>query len=231
MAVPVDTFFLDPETHGTLQARIQQMVAGAILSGRLQAGEKLPSSRKLAQHLSVSRITVTLAYAELVANDYLTARGRSGYFVSDTAPRPPAIAPEAHQGDAVDWQTAIAQRFTGAPLLQRPENWSKFRYPFIYGQVDPTLFDHSSWRLCAVRALGQKDFDALTAVTLNPANPFFLGSVGTVDANGGASATLQVPPVALLSGFTLYAGGLTADPANFPQARTVLNEAVAIPIQ
>ena len=40
-----------------------------------------------------------------------------------------------------------------------------------------------------------------------------------------------VPPVALLSGFTLYAGGLTADPANFPQARTVLNEAVAIPIQ
>ena len=75
------------------------------------------------------------------------------------------------------------------------------------------------------------DFDALTAVTLNPANPFFLGSVGTVDANGGASATLQVPPVALLSGMTLYAGGLTADPVNFPQARTVLNEAVAIPIQ
>ena len=75
------------------------------------------------------------------------------------------------------------------------------------------------------------DFDALTAITLNPANPFFLGSVGNVDANGDASATLQVPPVALLSGFTLYAGGLTADPANFPQARTVLNEAVAIPIQ
>ena len=32
-------------------------------------------------------------------------------------------------------------------------------------------------------------------------------------------------------GLTLYAGGLTSDPANFPQARTVLREAVAIPIQ
>ena len=163
MAVPVDTFFLDPESHGTLQARIQEMVAGAILSGRLTAGEKLPSSRKLAQHLSVSRITVTLAYAELVANDYLTARGRSGYFVSETAPPPPEIAPAPRDRDAVNWRAAIAKRFSGAPEIQRPADWARFRYPFIYGQADPALFDHSSWRLCAVRALGQKDFAALTA--------------------------------------------------------------------
>ncbi|MEC7725574.1 MAG: CRTAC1 family protein [Planctomycetota bacterium] len=75
------------------------------------------------------------------------------------------------------------------------------------------------------------DFDALTAATLDPLNPFFVGSIGTVDANGDASATLNVPPIPLLSGLTLYAGGLTSDPANFPQARTVLREAVAIPIQ
>ncbi len=75
------------------------------------------------------------------------------------------------------------------------------------------------------------DFDALTATTLNPSNPIFVGSIGTVDANGDASATLFVPPLPILSGLTVYAGGLTVDPANFPVARTVLNESVAIPIQ
>ena len=32
-----------------------------------------------------------------------------------------------------------------------------YPYPFIYGQPDERLFDHNSWRLCALRALGQKD--------------------------------------------------------------------------
>ncbi len=146
-----------------MQARIQQMVAGGILSGRLQPGEKLPSSRKLAAHLGVSRITVTLAYAELVANDYLRSRGRSGYFVSDTAPRTPVLDRSALGADAVDWSRAIGQRYSGGSMLRKPKDWSKYRYPFIYGQTDPTLFDHSNWRTCAVRALGHRDFEALTA--------------------------------------------------------------------
>ena len=75
------------------------------------------------------------------------------------------------------------------------------------------------------------DFDALTATCLNPANPVLVGSIGTVDASGDASATLQVPPIPELSGLTVYAGGLTTDPANFPLARTVLNESVAVSIQ
>jgi len=61
MAIPVESFFLRPEAQGTLQAQIQQMIAEGILSGRFRKREKLPSSRKLAQHLGVSRITVTLA--------------------------------------------------------------------------------------------------------------------------------------------------------------------------
>ena len=87
MAIPAETFFLDPEFDGTLQKQIQSMIAQGILAGRFQPGEKLPSSRALARHLGVSRITVTLAYTELLADDYLTSRGRSGYYVSETAPR------------------------------------------------------------------------------------------------------------------------------------------------
>lgn len=162
MAIPVDTFFLAPHSQGTLQAQIQEMIAEAILSGRLRKGERLPSTRKLATHLGVSRITVTLAYTELLSNDYLTSQGRSGYFVSQNAPVPPVYTPTPRGEDLVDWNRITGRRFTEGDTPEKPHDWASFRYPFIYGQTDPTLFDHANWRLCALRALGQKDFTALT---------------------------------------------------------------------
>lgn len=163
MSISVETFLLDPSAEGTLQARIQQMVAGGILSGRFRPGERLPSSRKMAAHLGVSRITVTLAYTELVADDYLISRGRSGYFVSDNAPEPPAFPARRFQAGSVDWSRAIGQRFSPGLQLDKPADWAGYRYPFIYGQADKTLFDSANWRLCALRALGRRDYDALTA--------------------------------------------------------------------
>ena len=91
MALPVETFFLQPNAEGTLQTQIRQLVSEGILTGRFRPGEKLPSSRKLAEHLGVSRITVTLAFTELLADDYIVARGRSGYYVSENAPEPPSF--------------------------------------------------------------------------------------------------------------------------------------------
>ncbi|MGB7242550.1 MAG: PLP-dependent aminotransferase family protein [Sulfitobacter sp.] len=162
MALPVETFFLHPDAQGTLQSQIQQMIAQGILSGRFQRAEKLPSTRKLATHLGVSRITVTIAYTELLANDYLTSRGRSGYYVSDNAPAPPAFSPIQIGPDAVDWNRAIGQKFCGGDTPRKPPDWAGYRFPFIYGQADQTLFDHANWRLCAVQALGQRDFTSLT---------------------------------------------------------------------
>ncbi|APG46068.1 PLP-dependent aminotransferase family protein [Phaeobacter porticola] len=162
MAISVDTFFLTPDAQGTLQAQIQEMIAEGILSGRLRVGEKLPSSRKLAAHLGISRITVTLAYTELLANDYLTSRGRSGYYVSENAPVPPSYSPSQKSADTVDWSAAMVQCFSGGDTPRKPQDWRDYRYPFIYGQADASLFDHANWRLCALRALGQKDFAALT---------------------------------------------------------------------
>ncbi|MGJ8546361.1 MAG: PLP-dependent aminotransferase family protein [Sulfitobacter sp.] len=162
MALPVETFFLHPDAQGTLQSQIQQMIAQGILSGRFQKGEKLPSTRRLATHLGVSRITVTIAYTELQANDYLISKGRSGYYVSPSAPTPPAFEPQPDTKDKVDWLRAIGQKFSGGATPRKPQDWAKYRFPFIYGQADPALFDHANWRLCALQALGQRDFTALT---------------------------------------------------------------------
>jgi GntR family transcriptional regulator / MocR family aminotransferase len=174
MAISVDTFFLNPDAQGTLQAQIQQMIAEGILSGRFHVGEKLPSSRKLAAHLGISRITVTLAYTELLANDYLVSRGRSGYFVSPNAPVPPIYTPPERAEDTVNWSRALVRDFTGGDTPRKPQNWSAYRYPFIYGQTDPSLFDHANWRLCALRALGHKDFASLTTDYYDQDDPLLL---------------------------------------------------------
>ncbi len=163
MAIGEDTFFLDPAFQGTLQGQIQQIVASAILSGRFEPGEKLPSSRRLAAHLGISRITVTLAYNELVADDYLSSVGRSGFYVSESAPISRlSNQPVPETSDQVEWDRFITRRFTGTKLVEKRSDWRKFSYPFIYGQADPDLFHQSNWRLCAHQALGRKEFDSLT---------------------------------------------------------------------
>ena len=65
--------------------------------------------------------------------------------------------------DKVDWSKMIGQKFSIENWPSKPKNWSSFPYPFIYGQTDPSLFDHSNWRQCALMALGAKDFSSLTS--------------------------------------------------------------------
>jgi GntR family transcriptional regulator/MocR family aminotransferase len=63
---------------------VEAALRDAIRTGRLPAGSRLPSSRDLAAQLQVARGTVTLAYSQLIAEGYLTARRGSGTVVSDS---------------------------------------------------------------------------------------------------------------------------------------------------
>jgi GntR family transcriptional regulator/MocR family aminotransferase len=121
MAIPSESFVLIPGADGTLQQQIRTLVAEGIVSGRFRSGDRLPSSRGLATHLGISRITVTLAYADLVAQDYLTSRGRSGHFVSATAPRPSDLtAGRRPRRDQVDFDTLPLRRFSGTGMRNAP---------------------------------------------------------------------------------------------------------------
>ena len=163
MLIPAEAFVLPPAARGSLQQRIRQMVTEGVLAGRFRPGQKMPSSRGLAAHLAVSRLTVTLAYSELVSADYLTARGRSGYYVSDNAPLASELPARGVRAEAADFARLSGMRFSGQGGVERPEDWERFEFPFIYGQADAGLFDHQNWRLCAVRALGRRDFVAMTS--------------------------------------------------------------------
>lgn len=173
-AIPVEAFYLTPGATGSLQQQIRAMVTQGILAGRFRPGARMPSSRGLAGHLGVSRITVTLAYSDLVSSDYLTSAGRSGYFVSGTAPLAPEFPESAPQADAIDFKGLTGGRFSSVVRVARPEDWDRYPWPFIYGQADPTLFDHQNWRQCALRALGKRDFAALTSDYYERDDPLLL---------------------------------------------------------
>ena len=62
--------------------RLYTCIREDILRAELLPGQKLPSKRALAEHLHISLATVSGAYEQLVDEGYLTAKPRSGYYVS-----------------------------------------------------------------------------------------------------------------------------------------------------
>lgn len=62
--------------------QIYQGVRAAILEGRLEHGERLPSTRTLARELGVSRLPVLNAYDQLLHEGYLLGRTGAGTYVA-----------------------------------------------------------------------------------------------------------------------------------------------------
>ena len=63
--------------------QIYRFIKGEIQQGRIAAHTRLPSTRKLADSLGVSRSTVQLAYDQLVAEGYLEPEPCRGYFAAE----------------------------------------------------------------------------------------------------------------------------------------------------
>ena len=68
-----------------LSQSLYQCIREDILSGRLAAGEKLPSKRALAEHLQISKTTVENAYYQLTAEGYLCSVQGKGSFAAPHA--------------------------------------------------------------------------------------------------------------------------------------------------
>ena len=66
----------------SLYEQLYRRIKDDILTGRLAAGEKLPSKRALAAHLVVSVSSVKIAYEQLMAEGYFYGIEMRGYYVS-----------------------------------------------------------------------------------------------------------------------------------------------------
>jgi len=124
---------LDREAGAPLRAQLENALRRAIRSGRLPAGERLPSSRELARQLGVSRGLVQECYGQLHAEGYLTARVGSATRVAAVAPAPAARAaavapapapmvadfaagvPDLASFPRADWAWAVREACRSAP--------------------------------------------------------------------------------------------------------------------
>jgi len=140
----------------SLQEQIQERLVNAILGGLLPVDAPLPSSRKLASELGVSRNTVVLVYERMVDAGYLQPSNRRGYF----------IAPAFHCSDLInfqgrsdnednspEWDGRFKIRPSQSRSIIKPNRWQDFEYPFIYGQIQQEYFPVEQWRDCARRTL------------------------------------------------------------------------------
>lgn len=78
---------LDAADNAPLYMRIKRLVNEAVADGSLRSGDVIPSERDVAELLSVSRVTVRRAFAELVNEGLLTQRRGSGTFVGSAPQR------------------------------------------------------------------------------------------------------------------------------------------------
>ncbi|MEM7476673.1 MAG: PLP-dependent aminotransferase family protein, partial [Planctomycetota bacterium] len=72
---------IDRRKKASLTAQVYHEIRSAILSGRLNGGTRIPSSRILAEQIGVSRTTILSVLDQLIAEGYLTTKQGSGTFV------------------------------------------------------------------------------------------------------------------------------------------------------
>lgn len=156
-AVSEGIFHIDRGRDRGLQAQVRESVVAGVLGGRILAGARLPSTRQLADYLGISRLTVSLAYQELVSQGYLEATERRGYRISEGAPVARLRAAARGDTSGIGWEGRL-RSFSIAKRIRKPLDWRGYPYPFLYGQTDTSLFDLTAWRDCTRRALSRADF-------------------------------------------------------------------------
>src|ERR1700761_2579689 len=128
---------LDRNSKRSLQSQLTDKLRAMIREGRLRPTTKLPSTRALAEDLSISRNTVVGAYEQLNGEGYLQARERSAFVV----------------GPATE---AFGTRARRLPVLAKavlPPRPLTTPRPFRPSQPDVNLFSFKVWNRHRTQAL------------------------------------------------------------------------------
>lgn len=128
--IPLIDLHLDVTLSVPLFEQVYDGLRKRIVSGQILAGYCLPSSRKLAQELGVSRTTIVTAYEQLEAEGFVQSKPGAGVYVTDIG----------------DIEISIPQPKSN---FQKP--LSESRKAFHPGQMDERLFPYQKWAQCVAR--------------------------------------------------------------------------------
>jgi GntR family transcriptional regulator / MocR family aminotransferase len=123
---------------GGVRDGVMDAVRDAIRSGRLVPGTRLPSSRALAADLGVARNTVARAYAELLAEGWLTSQHGSATLVSQRA-------------------AEVVRTVAAPPQRRAPLRLDSDLRP---GHPDLSSFPRAEWSRAVKRGLDAAPFEA-----------------------------------------------------------------------
>jgi GntR family transcriptional regulator / MocR family aminotransferase len=121
----------------------------AILRRVMVSGERLPSSRELAEQLHVSRTVVVLAYEQLLAEGFVTGRAGSGTYVAEALSGPRPSARSARIKVRLSRYGRAAAGAATANFAEQPR--PRLRYDFAYGRSDVEMFPFEMWRRMLLR--------------------------------------------------------------------------------
>lgn len=121
---------LDAGSGKTLYEQIYEYIREEIRKGSLLQDERLPSARFLSDYLQVSRTTVDMAYGQLVAEGYLTAKPKKGYFVGDVKEL---------------YDTGVEVR-REKPEYDEAKKMPAWRFDFSPTAIDMSRFPYATWK-------------------------------------------------------------------------------------
>ena len=151
----------ESQAQGGRRERVCAALREAVRSGQARVGERLPSSRDLAQDLGLSRVTVEAAYAQLETEGYLRRQVGQGSFVAidmgATTTRPQARASAIYrETPGMPLLSARGLRMVGTGGCSEPDH----PRAFVAGSPDLQAFPADLWRQLLQRRL-RRDATAL----------------------------------------------------------------------
>lgn len=144
---------VDPDSPTPLYQQLTAALEEAIARGDFDE-EPLPSTRRLAQDLDVSRNTVISAYDQLMSQGLIEAVPRKGLYVAPDAVVRLRVSrhDRADPAPRHDWLATLRPpRLSSAPVAEPA--WSTYPYPFRSDQPDASLFPVGAWERASREAL------------------------------------------------------------------------------
>jgi GntR family transcriptional regulator/MocR family aminotransferase len=129
---------------------LHRQLRGAIVGGRLRPGLRLPASRELASALNVSRNTVVNAYDLLLAEGYVSAKGRAGTIVADFLSVPTS---RERTTSASARDSRLSAPWRGSAALIPTATRRGCRFDFAVGIPDWESFPFALWHRLEGRAV------------------------------------------------------------------------------